>query len=236
MNENDFLSLQSFKAVYDANRDILVKIKNPKYSGEVGNYLESLFNIKANNKNSPDYEGWELKTTTPGEFARNICALTCSLSTRGAGRQLLSKYGDFDAEGIPCLKTTLGFSKNEHGLKIFYNKPERKIEIHDNSGKTDFYWEIDKIVKNFNNKYKRGLIVVHVNRFGNYFKFSNAFAYTNFNSDRFIELIMNEIIKIQINLDFYKSGKYAGRFHDHGMAFHINEDNLPLLFADKMNI
>lgn len=223
--------LIKFNKVYSGIKGKTFKVKNPKYKGEVGNFLESQLGIKANNKNESDYKGWEIKTLTKSWEPKNICSLTCSLDQRGAGKLLLEEYGIIDADGMPRLGTVLDCKENELGLKIVFNELNNTIDIYDKGVKTGFYWSYDKIKKNFNNKYEKGLILAYVERSFENFKFAEAFICTGFNDEKFINLIKTGVIKIKIGVDYYKSGKLAGKFHDHGMAFIINEAKLPLLFS-----
>ncbi len=57
-----------------------------------------------------------------------------------------------------------------------------------------------------------------------------------FSFERFIKLIEDGIVKIELRLGLYTEGVNKGRIHDHGTAFRVLERNLQDCFAYRDRI
>lgn len=69
-----------------------------------------------------------------------------------------------------------------------------------------------------------------------YFHFNRAEIYSNPSLARFLKLLNDGKIMLDIRIGSYKSGRMFGKAHDHGSGFRIREANLRLLYEDYEEI
>ena len=65
-----------------------------------------------------------------------------------------------------------------------------------------------------------------------YFKYTSCTLYYDISFDRFINLIDQGNIMIDIRLGTYRSGKNIGKLHDHGTGFRIKKQDIHCLYSN----
>ena len=62
------------------------------------------------------------------------------------------------------------------------------------------------------------------------FHFTEAYLLSKLNKEKFENAIANDKLKIDFRIGVYRSGKYKGKYHDHGTGFRINKRDFLELF------
>ena len=62
------------------------------------------------------------------------------------------------------------------------------------------------------------------------FHYIEAYLLSGLNINKFTTAIQNDKLKIDIRIGVYRSGKSAGKYHDHGTGFRIDKRNFLELF------
>lgn len=62
------------------------------------------------------------------------------------------------------------------------------------------------------------------------FHFIEAYLLSNLNKEKFKDAIEQDMLKVDIRIGVYRSGRNAGRYHDHGTGFRINKKHFLQLF------
>lgn len=208
------------------------------HDGSEGIFLETLFDKKADNLSVADWNGIELKTQKKSSGS----LLTLVSKTPINGNVLRQRYGKiaYDKNGAPYhrLNATISATQftqtksNRYNFKVVCDDVNKKIFIEIKDATTgyihkdvDVFWsyeDIEKIISKLKNVALFSCDV-SINDSG-----KNEIVYSQFEilhlddlSD-FIDLINKGIIKIDIRMGMYQSGKKIGQLHDHGTAFRIN--------------
>lgn len=208
----------------------------------VGKTLEDLLGIKENNIDGPDFGDWELKThRIENSTSSPLTMFTCSPEPKGAISYLLSKFGYQDPQSGSMLHASLYANKitpieeGEHKLGIAFINEAIYIKSEDGIEK-NIYWPFGTLKSHFEKKYpKNKFIYVQVESRGpkeaEEFCFKSAYAVEGFDFRKFLELLKEGKIFIDLRIGRYTKGKNAGRVHDHGTGFRISKSNQPLLFS-----
>ena len=102
----------------------------------------------------------------------------------------------------------------------------------------DIYWDFDTLESKLKSKLSYLAIVNSKKKILNslvYYAYTDLKCYKLKSFSTFLKLLETGIITLNIKTGVYKSGPYKGKFHDHGVSFCINKNNILKLF-DKIDI
>jgi len=210
----------------------------------IGKTLEDLLGIKENNIPGPNGEKVELKsmrknsssmitlftkTPSPSDSIKRLLQQFGYPSKKDPSRKNLhvDLYGDryTNIKGIPSLKLSVSSTR---------------IGIEDNRGEKYGGWDYTVLRRSFEAKMHRVLLVKADSRFINNreeFNYNEAWVLMGFSFERFIKLIENGIVKVELRIGVYPlDHRNAGKTHDHGTGFRVLERNLQDCFAYRDKI
>lgn len=203
----------------------------------VGYTLETLLNIKENNLQEPDLHGIELKSYRKNNNSM-MTLFTLSPAPARSNTHLREQFGYLDAQTQrKTLHTTLTMARNttmNSGSVLGLQHVNEAIHItHLQAGTTvlnNIFWNKERLEKAFNKKIKDRLICVSADSQGagkdEMFFYNEAFLFSGFDFDRFVDLLKEGRIYIDIRIGQYSNGKT----HDHGTAFRIKQSDRQHLF------
>lgn len=208
----------------------------------IGKTLEDLLGITENNISNSDLEDLgELKSCRNNQLSM-VTLFTKSPSPPKVNTTLLETYGYYDPNrrGRKILHTTInGINYNSingtpYGFKVELEGDRLYLKTNFPK-KVDAYWEKDDLKKSFERKLPK-LIFVKANSRGvgknEEFHFVEAYQLEGFSFEKFVDLITNGIIKIDIRIGQYPDG----RTHDHGTAFRVINNYIDELFDKKIRL
>ena len=210
----------------------------------VGKTLEDLLEIKENNFPGPNGELVELKSMRK-DSSSMISLFTKTPLPKGSIKKLLEDYG-YPSEKDPT-KPNLHVDLYGNRVTSIKGVPSLKlitsgsrVEISNTGGMIYGGWEHKVLQKRFEAKIHRVLLVKAENKFEDnkeWFRYSEAWVLMGFSFERFIKLIQDGIVKVELRIGVYPEGhKQAGRPHDHGTGFRVLERNLQDCFAYRDKI
>ena len=210
----------------------------------IGKTLEDLLGIEENNFPGPNGEKVELKSIRKSSSSM-ISLFTKTPSPPISIKRLLEGYG-YPSEKDP--------SKNNLHIDLYGNRyteirgiPSLKLEVTSDrinivNMDKEFYggWDYAVLRASFDAKLHRVLLVKADNRYNNgmeEFNYNEAWVLTGFSFERFVKLIENGIVKVELRIGVYPAGhRQAGQPHDHGTGFRVLERNLQDCFAYRDRI
>ncbi len=217
---------------------------NRTHDTGIGKTLEDLLGIKENNFPGPNGEKVELKSIRK-DSSSMITLFTKSPAPSESVKNLLQDYG-YQSANDP--------TKNNLHIDLYGNRvteikgiPSLKlavttdrIDIVNVTGKNYGGWDYPTLKKSFESKMYRVLLVkadARGTRDDEEFNYNEAWVLMGFSFERFITLISNGIVKVELRLGVYPKGsKNEGRLHDHGTAFRVLSANLQDCFAYRDQI
>lgn len=198
----------------------------------IGKTLEDLLGITENNISLPDIGEIELKSKRI-DTGSMLTIATKAPQPRGANRKLYEAYCRLDEDGDLCLHTTAYGSKpNNLGFQLIFVSNRLII---DNPQKVPAYWTMsifDDVLKSKSNN----ILIVFAETKGErktpneYFHFIEAHLLSGMNIKKFESAIKSDRLKVDTRIGTYKSGKFKGRYHDHGTGFRIGKTDFLQLF------
>jgi len=240
MEENINNLIKKFNAL--KCKGFIEGINKNKNSG--GIILEKLFNCGADDLCFPDFEGIELKAIRDYDDAQiELLNDTPSGPYINTTQWLTNKYGypdktwrekkafKGDVNCISLKKIGLFYS-----YKLRVDKRKLILEIYNFNGKKineDLYWDFEWLKKKLETKLKYFALINTTRIYSKgkyYYNYNNIKIYKLKDFNIFIELLKKGIITITFKNGYYKSGKYKGKFHDHGTSFRIHKNDLNKLF------
>ncbi len=217
-----------------------------KAKNSVGATLESLLGSSGGDFPIPDFNGIEIKAI------RDYDDVFIDLFNAGPDgsfvypTQYLAEnfgYPDKDYRNIKVFKGEVdSIHKKKIGLfysyKLFVDYFNKRIilQIYDykyNLINDKIYWDFDSIKEKLNIKLQYLAVFTVQKCFSNdylYFLFNDLKIFELKSFDVFLSLIDIGLITIQFKTGVAKSGKYIGKFQDHGTSFRIAKNNLNKLF------
>ena len=209
----------------------------------VGATLESLLGIKENNIAGPNGDQTELKSKRK-KATGMLTLFSKSPSPRGINRKLVDRYGKFDDEhpDQKILHTRVYANK----FNSLFKKPGFKITMDSDTvylvHKNPYndmpvpYWTKKSLEHSFTTKYPRWLLYVRADSRGTgkneEFCYDEAYSLSGFSFERFLNLLVNEIIYVDIRLGTYPNGK----LHDHGTGFRVVVGKLDQCFSTRNQV
>jgi hypothetical protein len=192
----------------------------------IGKTLEDLLDIEENNISGADFGNYELKAARKGSSSM-LTLFTKAPLPASANMELLNKCGYGELHNTLDALTT-----SSCGLKLAVR--DKKLFI-DNNKNVLAYYDNHTLKECFEKKYNTLLYVLadsHGSRMDEYFWFNEAYVLDGFSFERFSELIIQGILKVDIRIGHYPDG----RLHDHGTGFRIMPKYLPMCFKTRTQI
>ncbi len=211
---------------------------NRAHNTGIGKTLEDCLGLAENNIALPDFGVMELKSQRIGTISMMTLFTKKPEGTTNA--EILSKFGYPDPE-YPKHKilhqTIANGKKNARGFHCQIDEKNGKLLIMRNK-KTLGYYTLEFLKQKAVEKIGNGLILVFadckkINK-QEYFYYKEAWLLKNIDPTNFLNLS-----KYDIRIGVYRSGKNAGKPHDHGSAFRLtrlSEKTFPLLFKTHKRI
>lgn len=234
-------SLEDFKSAFSriVNEDKWIKTHRNSDTG-VGKTLEDLLGIKENNIGEPDFGDYELKSCRKKSNSL-LTLFTKAPEPKNINNTLRNNYG-YDKEKNNKIKkvlhatlSTTSYVKlpSNHSLKIVIADSENKIFIVDENNKTEANWTFEALEKTLNTKYKNKFVYVFADSKKEnsieYFKYETAYEYVGISFNKFLSLLNDGKIYIDIRIGQNPDGSV----HDHGTGFRIASNDLLSLFDEK---
>lgn len=203
------------------------------HQGGVGNTLETLLEIKENNLRTPDLGEIELKA----KRLKSNSMLTLSSKSplpKGVNSKLFHLYKRFSKEDkIYRLYTTIyGSKRNNRGFKV--EVKDGKLFLI-NTKKVEAYWPLEKL-DDVLKKDSQKILLVLAEAKGDFGKLNEEFHYveahllSGLSFERLQKALSEGKLKVDIRIGADKTGKAAGKYHDHGTGFRIMKNDYLQLF------
>lgn len=215
--------------------------------GSVGRTFENLLGCNENSLEIPDYNGIEIKTKLS---KRNLYITLFSCKPESQfykdTERIKNNFGYYDKQFknckilnncVFCNKTTVIGNKYIFKLKIDRINKKIFLHVYNLDGKlidNYSYWDFDTIEEKL---YRKLRIIAHVKAISKkinnqqYFKYYKVDMYKIKDFKTFIDLIEDDIIRINFKVGIYRKGKKKGLTYDHGTGFDIKEIDLPKLYT-----
>lgn len=243
MDKNFVNLLENFKRIHKQG---FIKSVTSSKNG-AGITLEYLLNSTGGDFCIPDFQGIELKALRNYKFA-DFDLFNSSPDGKYVypSQWLAENYGypDKDFKNIKVLKGDIYSNHlnkiglfNQFQLKI--DKVNKKIILQIYNYKNvlineDIYWDFDTLKEKLELKLKKLAIITTEKLYSNreyYYFYKSIKMYKLKSFEEFINLIEQGIIFVTFKTGVSKSGKYKGKFQDHGTAFRISQCNIEKLFT-----
>lgn len=211
---------------------------NRSHNTGIGKTLEDYLGITENNIALPDFGVMELKSQRAG--TASMMTLFTKKPEGITNAEILKRFGYPDPE-YPQHKilhqTINNGKKNARGFHCKVDERQGKLLILKNRTILGYY-ELDFLRLKAAEKIGNGLILVFANckkeKGQEYFHYTEAWLLKDIDPKQFLVLS-----KYDIRLGVYRTGKNAGKPHDHGSAFRLtrlSEKTFPLLFKTHKRI
>lgn len=192
----------------------------------IGYTFETLMGIVENNAALPDFEGYEIKAHRSGSNS----LITLFTFNRKAWKipplTAIQKYGSIDSNGRLGLYYTIKRIPNSVGLYTYIE--DDSLSVRHVSGEIVVSWTIADMVAQFSKKISKLLFIsARSEQRGDaeYFHYYRAQRLEETSEAVLIDQFINENITIDVRLH-----DAVTRARNHGTAFRVYEDKLPLLF------
>ncbi len=202
----------------------------------VGKTLEDLLGIQENNISGPNSYQTELKSRRSDSNAM-LTLFTKSLMPKGINKVMIQKFGYGSRNKKTLHSVVNAVTRNTiHGRKGFkLNIIGSRINI-SCSGIETPHWDKIDLRNAFNRKYPKNLLYVKADSRGHNtreeFHYNEAWLMSGFNSKRFIRLLKEGQIYVEIRIGMNQDGT----LHDHNPAFRIPLSRFELLFMEKKKV
>lgn len=198
----------------------------------IGKTLEDLLSIKENNLRLPDVGHVELKAKRM-DSGSMLTVATKSPEPKGVNRLLFESHKYKDSEGLYNLHSTVYGSRfNPQGFKVILKDNKLMLE---NKNRIEAYWPISIFQDVLVSKSNKILLVFAETKgtpktANEHFHFTEAYLLSGLNINKFEKSVKSDKLKIDIRIGVYRTGKYKGKYHDHGTGFRINKRDFLELF------
>src|SRR3989338_2410147 len=211
---------------------------NRTHNTGIGKTLEDYLGITENNIALPDFGVMELKSQRAG--TASMMTLFTKKPEGVTNAEILKRFGYPDPEFPKHLilhQTITNGKKNGRGFRGKVDSREGKLWILQNRTRLGYY-ELEFLRQKAEEKIKNGLILVFAKskkeKGHEYFHYTEGWLLKDLDPKQFLALS-----KYDIRLGVYRSGKMAGKPHDHGSAFRLtrlSEKTFTLLFKTHKRI
>lgn len=197
----------------------------------VGNTLEILLGVEENNLQMPDLGDIEIKGR------RNNASNRATMFTFNKGvwkihpKELIETYGYEDKQGRLALKCTVNSKPNNQG---FYLKVEQDcFRLYHEDGHLAAEWRSEYLIDTFKKK-MQNVLLAYADRLRNSerkeeFWYKEAYLLTDPDVDKFLELIEQDIIIIDLRMHIKENGSVRNR----GTAFRIDPRHWDSCFNNR---
>ncbi len=212
----------------------------------IGKTFEDFIGVIENNKAFADYKGIiELKSGR--ELSQSMITLfTKSPEPKKINNILREEYGYYDGEhrDMKILHTTIvadkfNTCKGKFAFILDINGKEEKVNIKIKNMENnyvedvDIYYSFETLRKIIDKKCKYIIFIsaeTKKDRGKELFKFSKAILLSGLTFEKFLDALKNGIIKYDVRIGVYRTGKLKGKTHDHGSGFRIFKSDLNKAF------
>jgi len=196
----------------------------------VGHTLESQFGVEPNSVPKPDLGNVEVKGARKSSSSSKQ-TLFCLESWVIDQREYLEKYGWVNRKGTKfSAMQTINTNINKHGFFLSIDSSYVSIVSEE-----DVIWQcgLEEIQERFNQKFP-ACLKVFADSYGKgweeYFHYNEVILYKNVDRDRFLKLLQEGHISIEIRLET-KNDWFT--LNNYGTAFRISHDKMNLLFEKE---
>lgn len=226
----------------------LLKIKEMGYvksfnhrkgdTGSVGRTLEYLMGLKENNVNLPDLGKIELKSQRQDDSSM----LTLFTYDRNAWvvKQLeaIEKYGKYDDDGKKGMNYTVSVKPNKAGF--FIDIDDDFVIIKHKDGTAITQWNLENLVKKFQTKVKKVLLVSAkvktINGIEHYCYDKANLLNSRTNKNLLIDRFKNGEILIDLRLHRKEVAGKKPASRNHGTAFRVKRNKIDLIYENIKEI
>jgi hypothetical protein len=214
--------------------------------GSVGQTFEYLIGNEINNFELPDYNGIEIKVKKSLSKAHiNLFSSAPDGKHLFPIKTIRDKYGYKSSKfkNVKIFNVSLYSNKvisvgSNFLIKLKVDRKEEKIyffviDINFNLVDDEIYWSFDTLKEKLFRKLKILAVInalVKIENKVEYYKYNKICFYKLKSFDDFINLVDNGTIRITFNIGIFFNGKKAGKTHDHGTSFEIQEEDLIKLY------
>ena len=207
-------------------------------TGSVGRTLEFLMGLKENNIDLPDLGKIELKSQRQDDNSM----LTLFTYDRGVWimKQLdaIEKYGVYDPDGKKGMNYTISMKPNKAGF--FIHIDDEYVSVKHNDGTIIAKWGLDNLVKKFQTKVKKVLLVsakVKIVDGVEHYHYDEAnLLNSKTNKNLLIDRFKNGEILIDLRLHRKEVAGKKPASRNHGTAFRVKRNKLELIYENIKEI
>ncbi len=244
-------SYERIKAKFEAIKAMGFVKSHRSSSTGIGKTFEDLLEVEENNRKSPDFEHFEVKSK------RDLSESYITLFTKSptfpirVNRYLREKFG-FNHEIHQNVKILIAsifahrytVLRNTYNLKMKNDKDNERIniefyDINEKLIENHVYYSYEDIRKCLNKKL-RHLFIVHaeVKKIDGveHFKYTKATVYLNVKVEHFLNMLDSGNIMFDLRMGVYLTGKLQGKPHDYGSGFRIKRDNIKDLYETEFHL
>lgn len=215
----------------------------------IGKTFEDSAGVAENNRKSPDLFGYEIKSHRKDSKSRvSLFTKSPSHPRRGANTYLKERYGELYTGSSTLKKIHTSIFANRpniyaerYSFQLINDRNERRIYITvfsaDDGTILDrtVYYTYDDIERALATKLHNLLYVKASSKIDDngeeWFNYTSADIYTSPSLESFLEMLDKGEIMCDIRIGAFLSGSKAGKPHDHGNCFRINESALIRLYS-----
>ena len=216
------------------------------YTNSAGLTFESLLNKKSDSLFFPDYQGIEIKTTQRfSHYPITLFSKTFDGPSLYQMNEILKKYGrtDFIYKDKKTLNCNLNCNKKtlvngKYYFKLNISKKDKKLyletyDIFDNFIEKNAFINFESLKTHLELKLST-LAIVYASKKNieniPYFRYYKIIIYKLLSFDKFIELLKNDVIIVEIVGRISRSGTEIGRQRNKNLVFKISKENIDKLF------
>lgn len=242
MDENAQLLIEKFKEI--SNNGYIKN--NSKSFGSIGLTFEKELGKNPDSMYFPDYRNIEIKCTSRySKYPLYLFTVAFDGPTIPEINRIVSKYGwyDLDYKDKLVLFAKLGFKNsklinNKYKFKLSFDKNKDKIylnvyDINDKLIERKSYIYVNSIYNHINLKLNKLAIIyasIKREKNANYFRYYKMNIYKLISFSKFLALLENDIVGVDLIARINKSGIDAGRYRNKNLVFYINKNKINELF------
>lgn len=244
MDENIELLINEFKKI---SKKGWIKSINKSF-GSVGLTFENELGKKPDAMYFPDYCGIEIKCTSKySKYPLYLFTAAFDGPTFPEINTIVEKYGwnDKDYPDKKVLYAKLGFKEkklinNNYKFKLTFNDTKDKIylcvyDLNDNLIDKESFIYLDTLYNHFILKLNILALIYATTKNEKqekYFRYYKMIIYKVTSFERFLTLLENDIIKVDLISRMNKSGIDAGRYRNKNLVFYIYKDKMEKLLKE----
>lgn len=216
----------------------------------IGKTFEDYLGVAENNLKEADFEGFEVKSKRALSSSFLTLFTKSPNHPKGANTMLRDLYGENYEEypGLKRIHTSIFSNKfntyrGKYGFKIVNDKENQVIRIvikdlsNDKILSEEIHWTYMEMANTLENKIQALFYVnadCKMEGEIEHFHYTSAVIYVNPTLEKFLKLIDDGKMMVDIRIGSYKSGKNLGKTHDHGTGFRIKPVDLCNLFSEQI--